>query len=80
MQEITDRYEFLRSGILSEDNIISEFDKFMSVIPPYLYEEDYAETTGGGEFTEMPLATENNLLQIRDYVPKRLAYIDANLK
>ena len=52
----------------------------MSTIPPHLYEEDYAETTGGGLFTGIPLVSENNILQIRDFVVKRLAYVDANLK
>lgn len=78
--EIASRYQSLRSGVLSEDNIISEFDRFTSVIPPYLYAEDYAETTGNGAFTEIPRPNDNNIIQIRDFVPKRLAYIDANLK
>ena len=80
LTDITSRYTQLRSSVLSEDNIVSEFEKFMGYIPPYLYEEDAAETTGGGAFTEIPLASEDHLRQIRDYVPKRLAYIDANLK
>lgn len=80
MSEISARYQQLRSSVLSEDNIISEFDKFMTPIPPYIYEEDYAETTGGGEFVNIPNKTTNNILQLRDFIPKRLAYIDANLK
>lgn len=80
IDDIRTRYQQLRSGVLSEDNIISEFDRFMSPIPPYVYAEDYAETTGGGAFINIPLADSNNILQIRDWVPKRLAYIDANLK
>lgn len=80
MPQITARYQELRASVLSEDNIISEFDKFMTPIPPYIYAEDYAETTGNGAFVDMPIVQDNHLLQIRDYVPKRLAYIDANLK
>jgi hypothetical protein len=80
MTEITTRYAELRSGVLSADNILSEFDRFISTIPPYLYEEDYAETTGGGAFVNIPLVDTNNILQIRDYVRKRLAYVDENLK
>lgn len=80
LTDITSRYTQLRSSVLSADNIVSEFEKFMGYIPPYLYAEDAAETTGGGAFTEIPLASEDHLRQIRDYVPKRLAYIDANLK
>lgn len=78
--EVQARYSELRQSVLSEDNICSEFDKFISAIPPYLYEEDYAETTGGGLFTGIPLVSENNILQIRDFVVKRLAYVDENLK
>lgn len=77
--EIAARYAELRTSVLSEDNICSEYDKFMSAIPPYLYAEDYAETTGGGAFTGIPLVETNNILQIRDYVGKRLAYVDAHL-
>lgn len=80
MTEITTRYAELRSSVLSADNILSEFDRFISTIPPYLYEEDYAETTGGGAFVNIPLVDTNNILQIRDYVRKRLAYVDENLK
>lgn len=78
--EISARYSALRSSVLSADNIIAEFDQFMSTIPPYLYEEDYAETTADGAFTDIPLVDTNNILQVRDYVVKRLAYVDANLK
>lgn len=80
MTEITTRYAELRSSVLSADNILSEFDRFISTIPPYLYEEDYVETTGGGAFVNIPLVDTNNILQIRDYVRKRLAYVDENLK
>ena len=80
LPEITARYQELRESVLSADNIISEFDKFMTPIPPYIYAEDYAATTGNGAFVDMPIVQDNHLLQIRDYVPKRLAYIDANLK
>ncbi len=48
----------------------------MSVIPADLYAEDYANTTGNGAFTGIPLATTNNILQIRKFVRDRLAYAD----
>ncbi len=78
--EIQSRYNALRSTILSEDNIASEFDNFIGAIPPYLYAEDFAETTGDGAFTGIPLVNENNILQIRDFIIDRLAYVDENLK
>ena len=75
-QDVKNRYTDLRSSVLSEDNIASEFEKFTSAIPPYLYAEDYAETTGEGKFTGIPLVDTNNILQIRDFVRARLAYCD----
>lgn len=77
LNDVRARYTELRAGVLSEDNILGEFDKFTHVIPPYLYEEDYAETTAGGAFINIPLKTENNILQIRDFVNKRCAYVDS---
>lgn len=77
--DIVTRYTALRETVLSEDNINSEFEKFMSPIPPYLYEEDYASTTGGGNFTGIPLVSTNNIKQIRQFVIDRLAYVDSQL-
>lgn len=75
--DIQTRYEALRATVLSEDNILAEFDKFMSVIPPYLYAEDYAETTAGGAYINIPLKDTNNILQIREFVNARCAYVDS---
>ena len=77
--DIVARYQELRSSVLSADNINSEFEKFMSPIPPYLYAEDYASTTGGGNFTDIPLKTTNNILQIRQFVIDRLEYVDSQI-
>ena len=74
---VVTRYQELRSGVLSEGNIVGEFDKFMGVIPPYLYAEDYAETTADGAFVTIPGKTDNNIIQIRDFVVDRLAYVDS---
>ena len=73
------RYQVLRNSVLSAGNIIGEFDRFMSSIPPYLYAEDYAQTTANGDFVEMPGKTDNNILQIRDFVVDRLDYVDSTL-
>lgn len=75
--DVKTRYSELRAGVLSEDNILKEFDEFTHVIPPYLYEEDYAETTAGGAFINIPLKTTNNILQIREFVNARCAYVDS---
>ena len=74
--DIKTRYVELRADILSEDHICMEFDRFMSAIPADLYAEDCASTTGNGAFTGIPLATTNNILQIREFVRDRLSYAD----
>ena len=77
--DIKTRYQTLRLSVLSEDNINSEFERFMSTIPPHVYEEDNASTTGGGAFTGIPLFSTNNIQQIRQFVIDRLAYVDSQL-
>lgn len=77
--DIVARYEELRAGILSADHINAMFDEFMSQIPPYLYDEDYASTTGNGAFTDIPLKTTNNAQQIRPFVINRLTYVDSQI-
>ena len=77
--DIVSRYEELRASVLSEDNINAEFERFMSNIPPHVYAEDYASTTGGGNFTGIPLVTTNNIQQIRQFVVDRLAYVDSQI-
>ena len=77
--DIVSRYTELRASVLSEDNINAEFEKFTSPIPPYRYAEDYASTTGNGAFTGIPLKDTNNILQIRQFVIDRLAYVDSQI-
>lgn len=77
--DIVSRYEVLRASVLSEDNINAEFERFMSTIPPHVYAEDYASTTGGGAFTGIPLKDTNNIQQIRQFVVDRLAYVDSQI-
>lgn len=77
--DVIARYQELRETVLSAGNIIGEFDRFMSAIPPYLYAEDYAQTTADGAFITIPGKTDNNILQIRDFVVKRLEYVDGTI-
>lgn len=77
--DIIERYVELRKEILSKSNIDAEFDRFMNVIPPYLYDEDVASTTGEGQYTTIPLASTNNPIQIRQFVTDRLSYVDTDL-
>lgn len=77
--DIESRYTELRESVLSADNINAEFERFMSNIPLSLYAEDYAVTTGNGEFTDIPLVDTNNVQQIRQFVVDRLAYVDSQI-
>lgn len=74
---IATRYAELRASVLSASNILAEFDRFMSTIPASLYAEDYASTTGNGQFTNIPLKSEDHVQQIRTFVKNRLAYTDS---
>lgn len=73
------RYAELRNGVLSETNIINHFEVFMEPMSKDLMAEDYAETTGEGAFTEIPSKDTNNIQQLRDFIVKRLAYVDAQI-
>ena len=72
------RYSELRSGVLSVDSIIDVYERLTDTITTYdgLLEEDYASTTGGGNFTGIPYTSENNIQQIRNFVAQRTAYMD----
>ena len=78
MDRFKARYAELRADILSADNIVDVYERLTDVITTYegLLEEDYASTTGGGAFTDMPYKTENNIQQIRNFVAARLPYMD----
>lgn len=76
---IKERYAELRSTVLSDGNIINEFERFMDVIPLNLYAEDFAETTANGAFTEIPSKDTNNLQKLRDIIVKRMAYCDEQI-
>lgn len=81
--EIQARWPVLRSGPLSFENIVSRFERFIRICPPHIVAEDYAPTTGGGAFTDIPSQTTNNIQQIRAAVKARLAFCDdyiANLE
>lgn len=75
--DIKSRYAELRGSILSADNITTEFERFCGYIPASLYAEDYASTTGGGNFTNIPLKDSNNIYQLRPFIIDRLAYSDS---
>lgn len=75
-EEIKARYAELRETVLSDANIINEFERFMDVIPPYLYDEDFAQTTAGGAFVNIPSKDTNHIQKLRAIIAERMAYCD----
>ncbi len=77
--EIRERYAEVRQNVLSDANIIDEFERFMDAIPPELYAEDYAATTAGGAFVDIPSVDTNNLQKLREVIAARMAYCDVHI-
>lgn len=77
--EIKARYAEVRQNVLSDANIINEFERFIDVIPLELYAEDYAATTAGGAFTGIPSTDTNNLQKLRDVITTRMAFCDLHI-
>lgn len=75
-QEIQARWEQLRNGALSVDNILLRFQRFVDIAPETLVKEDYASTTANGACTGIPLKTSNNIQQIREFVVYRHGWCD----
>jgi len=75
MQELKDRYAYLRSTVLDIKNIISIYEQYNDCVYQWL-DEDYASTTGDGSFTTIPFKTQNNIQQIRSFLKARLEYMD----
>lgn len=74
--QIKERYAELKQGALSVPNIINRFERFTDIASLDLVEEDYASTTGGGAFTNIPSKSTNNIQQIRQFVVDRYVYCD----
>ena len=70
------RYSELRNGVLSADYIKDMFKIWCDVSSPELMALDYAPTTAGGAFVNMPQVATNNYSQIASYVDARLPYMD----
>lgn len=70
------RWEELKTGALSIDNIINRFERFTDIVSAELVREDYASTTGNGAFIDIPSQSTNNIQQIREYARRRLQYCD----
>lgn len=75
-KEIQARWAELKTGALSYSNIMAHFERFVGIVPSNVVEEDYASTTGGGAFTNIPSKTENTIQQIRAYALARQKWTD----
>ena len=78
--ELQARWEELKNGALTIENVINRFERFTDITPAELVKEDYATTTGGGKFTGIPSQSTNNIQQIRSYALARLAWTDTYVK
>lgn len=78
-EEIAARWAILRGDPLSNYNVISRIEEFGNLTPPYLIAEDYAITTGNGNFTGIPSQYDNTIGQIRSYAINRLNYVDGQM-
>lgn len=76
-RQLQERWQQLRSGALSVEQIILRFEAFTDIAPEELVKEDYATTTGGGAFTGIPSKTACTLQQIRNFAAARHAWCDA---
>lgn len=76
VDELIERWEALKAGPLSVANVMMRFEEFMNIVSPEIMAEDYALTTEYGAFDEMPLVRENTIQQIREFVEKRVAWVD----
>ena len=75
-QRLQDRYFELRKTVLSETNIINEFERFIYDIPYEIREEEINLEA----YTTRPLKRTNNIQQIRSFVVSRAAYVDEEFR
>ena len=65
-----ERYVELRKSVLSYSSIIEEFEKYISIFGEDVYIQDTAI------YPDIPSVTDNTLESLRDFVRKRLEYLD----
>ena len=66
------RYKSLRAGTMSEDNVATNFAKFIGSIPKRLYDSDL-------DLWRIPSSSVNNYSQIMDWYRRRVAAMDAEI-
>ena len=75
-EELQTRYFELRKTVLSETNIINEFERFIDVIPSDLYTEEKSLEA----YADRPLKLTNNIQQIRKFVVNRAKFVDEEFR
>lgn len=65
-----ERYIELRKSVLSYSSIIEEFEKYIGVFGEDVYIQDTAI------YPDIPSVTDNTLNSLRNFVRKRLEYLD----
>lgn len=65
-----ERYTELRKSVLSYSSIIEEFEKYIGIFGEDIYIQDTAI------YPNIPSVTDNTLKSLRDFVRKRLEYVD----
>ena len=65
-----ERYTELRKSVLSYSSIIEEFEKYIGIYGEDVYIQDTAI------YPDIPSVTDNTLESLRDFVRKRLEYLD----
>ena len=71
--ELVARYNELRSGVLSEDNVITTFTNFVADIPKALYDEECLI------WKTLPATSISNVHQIADFYKRKCAILDAEI-
>ena len=78
-EELQARWNELKNGALSLENIINRFERFTDVMTSDLIKEDYASTTVGGSYSGIPSVSKNNIQQIRNFAVGRRTWTDEYL-
>ncbi len=79
-EELYSRWEELKCSALSLENIINRFERFTDIAPAELVKEDYASTTAGGKFANIPSVNSNKIQQIRNFAVARMPWCDAYIE
>lgn len=72
-RELKERYDELRSSILSVENVHREFTRFMGGISQNRYASDYAK------WPTTPSGSVNHLSQIKSFISDRSVYVDGEI-